>query len=596
MLAADLDAQGWRNLRSVAHSTLYAKEVALIRLGRMRELTIDDFWALPERFCLRAAHRELHYDENESIFAIRAIVRMLWRPYLPLIMFQSLFRIAVVSQSVLFSKVLLCIEDPSNHAWFEPYMYLAANFGLLLIKSQSGRVSRLLDQEEERVNESIRFEILRLSLSIAGTRSMHTNNVYYFMSSIMRGLRGIFSEISSLVTALFTLWLTYQTIGWIAVIPIVVLISLSLVSLSIEYVKRLCGYSLFNSWVPYVDARDIYSNIKTIKFNCWEQKYLDPALVISDNPDAYSQSRIIDQITQVKANAQSVLSSYRHFADTVRGNLGLESLLSIEPTNGIAVRSAVLEAGPSIDMNDCTFTYWKKTEKNVLSDVTLNIASGQLVSVMGSVASGKTSLLLAMCGEVEMRSGTGQVNGRIGYLEQSPYIMNGTLRENILFGRDFDEGFYWRVIKACALMEDIEQWPKHDMTLIGERGINISGGQKARLALARTVYTQADIYILDDPLSAVDAHVKRHLLDHVLLNTGLLGDKVRVVSMNSDHLLPFAHQNVTIDKGKVAVEILEHPRVHTVSTAEDSSTEGESCDDAMSDGSATTLTADVKPT
>ncbi|KAJ1956400.1 Multidrug resistance-associated protein 1 [Linderina pennispora] len=140
-------------------------------------------------------------------------------------------------------------------------------------------------------------------------------------------------------------------------------------------------------------------------------------------------------------------------------------------------------------------------------------------------------------------------------------------------------------------MDDIKRWPDRDMTLIGERGINISGGQKARLALARAVYTRADIYILDDPLSAVDAQVKRHLLDHVLLNTGLLGNKLRVISTNSNHLDAFTNKNIAVDKGQVIVEIQERPRVHTIAEHLEADQKPESEDDAMSVNSATTLTS-----
>ncbi|ORX73129.1 P-loop containing nucleoside triphosphate hydrolase protein, partial [Linderina pennispora] len=148
---------------------------------------------------------------------------------------------------------------------------------------------------------------------------------------------------------------------------------------------------------------------------------------------------------------------------------------------------------------------------------------------MGSVGSGKTTLLLGMCGEVRLTAGTGFVAGRVAYVEQNPYFLDDTLRANILFGNNYEEELYRRVIDACALAEDISRWPDRDMTIISDDGGNISGGQKARVALARAIYTKADIYILDDPLSAVDPHIKRHLLDHVLLNTGILGDKLRVV-------------------------------------------------------------------
>ncbi|KAJ1785312.1 Multidrug resistance-associated protein 1, partial [Coemansia sp. RSA 2399] len=131
--------------------------------------------------------------------------------------------------------------------------------------------------------------------------------------------------------------------------------------------------------------------------------------------------------------------------------------------------------------------------------------------------------------------------------------MNDTVRKNILFGRDYDEAHYNRVVDACALAEDINNWTGGDQTIIGERGINISGGQKARLALARTVYSKADIYVLDDPLSAVDAHVKRHILDNVIMDSGLLGGKIRIVSVNAEHILPYCNQVIRLDSGKASV-------------------------------------------
>ncbi|KAJ2564465.1 ATP-binding cassette glutathione S-conjugate transporter ycf1, partial [Coemansia sp. RSA 1813] len=146
-----------------------------------------------------------------------------------------------------------------------------------------------------------------------------------------------------------------------------------------------------------------------------------------------------------------------------------------------------------------------------------------------------------------MTGGTGAVVGSMALVEQTPWIISGTLRENILFGREYDEDYYNKVIYVCALTEDISNWANKDMTLIGERGINISGGQKARLALARAIYSRADIYILDDPLSAVDAHVKRHILDRVIMDSGLLAGKIRIMSVNMQSLLPYFDKVLSLD-------------------------------------------------
>ncbi|KAJ2512704.1 Multidrug resistance-associated protein 1, partial [Coemansia sp. RSA 2049] len=205
----------------------------------------------------------------------------------------------------------------------------------------------------------------------------------------------------------------------------------------------------------------------------------------------------------------------------------------------------------SILVDGCDFN-WKK-KKAVIKDISLSVGDGELVAVVGKTGSGKSSLLLSICGEVERTKGTGAVFGSIALMEQSPWIMNDTVRENILFGREFDEDHYNRVIEACALADDIKVWTNGDKTMIGERGINISGGQCARLALARTVYSKADIYVLDDPLSAVDAHVKRHILDNVIMDSGLLSGKIRVLSVNAESLLPFFNQVVRLDDGTAVV-------------------------------------------
>ncbi|KAJ2612637.1 ATP-binding cassette glutathione S-conjugate transporter ycf1, partial [Coemansia sp. RSA 1804] len=171
----------------------------------------------------------------------------------------------------------------------------------------------------------------------------------------------------------------------------------------------------------------------------------------------------------------------------------------------------------------------------------------------GRTGTGKSSLLLSICGEVEKTKGTGSVHGTITFMEQKPWILNDTIRNNILFGRKYDKEYYNQVIEACALTEDIENWTRGDNTLIGENGINVSGGQRTRLSLARTVYSKADIYVLDDPLSSVDAHVKRHILENVIMNSGLLGGKIRIIAVNDEKLFPYFHQVIRLEQGKALV-------------------------------------------
>lgn len=140
----------------------------------------------------------------------------------------------------------------------------------------------------------------------------------------------------------------------------------------------------------------------------------------------------------------------------------------------------------------------------MLKNINLQIEKSKCVAVVGTVGSGKSSLISALLGEMDKISGRVNTVGKIAYVPQQAWIQNATLQDNILFGRSMDRQRYDQVIQACALKPDIEILPGGDQTEIGEKGINLSGGQKQRVSLARAVYNDADVYFLDDPLSAVE--------------------------------------------------------------------------------------------
>lgn len=136
----------------------------------------------------------------------------------------------------------------------------------------------------------------------------------------------------------------------------------------------------------------------------------------------------------------------------------------------------------------------------------MRVNDKELVAVVGAVGCGKSSLVSVFLGDMEKISGRVNLLGSVAYVAQQAWIQNATLKENILFGKPFDQKKYDRVIEACALRSDLDMLPGGDQTEIGEKGINLSGGQKQRVSLARAVYQDADVYFLDDPLSAVDSH------------------------------------------------------------------------------------------
>jgi len=180
--------------------------------------------------------------------------------------------------------------------------------------------------------------------------------------------------------------------------------------------------------------------------------------------------------------------------------------------------------GPAVEIANCSFSW--DHEKPFLRKLNLEVPKGSLVAVVGQVGTGKSSLLSAILGEIHKSSGDVTTRGRIGYVAQQSWIQNDSLRGNILFTKKFKEEKYQKIIKACALQADIDLLQMGDRTEIGEKGINLSGGQKQRVALARAVYNNADIYLMDDPLSAVDAHVGKHIFNEVIGPQGLLRNKV----------------------------------------------------------------------
>ncbi|KAG0225249.1 ATP-binding cassette transporter 1 [Mortierella sp. GBAus27b] len=186
---------------------------------------------------------------------------------------------------------------------------------------------------------------------------------------------------------------------------------------------------------------------------------------------------------------------------------------------------------------------WHKDSSPVISDINLALQKDCLLSVIGRVGSGKSSLVAALCGDLERVSGEIRVRGSVAFVPQQAWIMNDTLRANILFGNPYDPVFYQKTIEACCLQPDFEMLLGGDMTEIGERGINLSGGQKARISLARAVYARSDIYLFDDPLSAVDAHVGRTIFDKVIGPKGLLAGKTRVLVT---HQIQYLAQSTTI--------------------------------------------------
>uniref|UniRef100_A0A8W8LGH1 Multidrug resistance-associated protein 4 n=1 Tax=Magallana gigas TaxID=29159 RepID=A0A8W8LGH1_MAGGI len=184
-----------------------------------------------------------------------------------------------------------------------------------------------------------------------------------------------------------------------------------------------------------------------------------------------------------------------------------------------------------------------------LKNIDLEVKKGELLAVVGPVGSGKTSLLLSLIKELPTETGQVRVQGMLAYMAQTPWVMPGTFQANVTFGENVEQERYRRVMHACALNKDLELMRLGDQTLVGERGLLLSGGQKARLTLARTVYREADVYLLDDPLGAVDTEVGSHLFQRCICE--LLRGKTRILVTHQLQYLRSADRIVVLNEGRV---------------------------------------------
>lgn len=227
----------------------------------------------------------------------------------------------------------------------------------------------------------------------------------------------------------------------------------------------------------------------------------------------------------------------------------INKYLRCEELDPDAVHHDTSEEDPVV-MSEGTFA-WSKTLAPTLHDVSVRVPKGSLLAVVGSVGSGKSSFLSALLGDMIRLRGRVNINGSVAYCPQQAWIQNASVKSNILFGERCDQARYEQVLEACALQPDLAILPGGDETEVGEKGINLSGGQKQRISLARAVYSGADVYFFDDPLSAVDSHVGKHIFDKVVGPKGLLKKKTRILVTHRLSVLPQVSSIVVLKDGQV---------------------------------------------
>ncbi|XP_056645129.1 ATP-binding cassette subfamily C member 4-like [Diorhabda sublineata] len=263
---------------------------------------------------------------------------------------------------------------------------------------------------------------------------------------------------------------------------------------------------------------------------------------------AFSLAQLFNNIQLAMAiNFPKALSYYSEAKVSISR---LEEFLILEDMkeNQIAVVNEECKIG-DVKLSEVTASWTEASIIPTLMNINLHIEPGTLCCIVGNVGSGKSSLLQLLLGELPASRGTMSLPGKISYASQEPWLFVSNVRKNILFGKSYIKKKYQDVIKVCSLERDFKQLPYGDRTLVGERGTSLSGGQRARVNLARAVYTEADIYLLDDPLSAVDTEVARHLFDECIVK--YLNRKTRILVTHQLQFMKKADVIVIINNGKI---------------------------------------------
>ncbi|CAG8134255.1 unnamed protein product [Penicillium olsonii] len=330
------------------------------------------------------------------------------------------------------------------------------------------------------------------------------------------------------------------------------------VSLSIPTFASMLAFITYSSTDHNLDPAPIFSSLAL--FNSLRMPLNLLPMVIGQVTDAWTAFKRIQDFLLAEEQNEDIErdESMSNAIELENASFTWERLPTDEKeTTKAEKKAAALEQKETSKTGDDGTAKETPTEPFKLHDMTFEVGRNELLAVIGTVGCGKSSLLSALAGDMRVIDGAIRLSTTRAFCPQYAWIQNTSVRNNILFGKAYDEEWYEKVIDACALTPDLEILPNGDQTEIGERGITVSGGQKQRLNIARAIYFNANLVLMDDPLSAVDAHVGRHIMDKAIC--GLLKDRCRILATHQLHVLNRCDRIIVMDKGRIdAVDTFEN--------------------------------------
>eukprot|EP00667_Euglena_gracilis_P000143 EG_transcript_143 len=569
----------------------------LINTGYRRPLTEDDVWQVPDHLGARVAHREFSAVWQEELRRPKpSLAHALWKafggPYRAAGYWKLLNDAGQFAGPVLLGTLVAFVKG-NGPAW-QGYAIAAAIFlGQYLGAVGENQYFDAVLGTGLRVQGAVSTEVYQKSLKLSqqSRAEQTTGKMTNILSTDTDQLQKVCQQLhilwSSPLRIIISLYFLYRSLGGPAALAGLAALCV-FIPVQLKLAKRLgnCTQLAFQQADQRISlTNEILAGIRIIKSYVWEKAFSARVQQRREKELVWVRSaamaRAFLNLNITLAPLTMAVVSFTVFV-ALGGALTPEvAFTSIALFNVIklplfffpAVIQVVIEAGVSyrrikeflmlpeatpqlgtrperglaVQVRHATFG-WTEGSAD-LESLTFSVPRGDLVCVVGETGSGKSSVLMALLGEMPRRAGQIHLRGKVAFVSQQPWIFKGTIRENILFGKPYDSHRYTETLQVCQLMRDLETFAAGDQQEVGEQGVGLSGGQKQRLSLARAVYADADVFLFDDSLSALDARVGRALFNECIV--GYLGRKTRLLVCNQLHFVPQADKVLVMKDGRI---------------------------------------------
>eukprot|EP00668_Euglena_longa_P015617 GGOE01019733.1.p1 GENE.GGOE01019733.1~~GGOE01019733.1.p1 ORF type:complete len:1708 (+),score=434.21 GGOE01019733.1:758-5125(+) len=569
----------------------------LVQTGCHRPLTEDDVWQGPAHLGARSAHWEfaaMWHEERKRLSP--SLVHALWRsfggPFLRAGVWKLLNDASQFAGPELLGALVTFVEG-NGPAWQGYAMAVAIFVGQFLGAIAENQYFNAVIGTGLRVQGAVTTEIYRKSLRLSqqSRAEQTTGKMSNILSTDTDHLQRVCQKLhvlwSSPLRIVVSLFFLYRRLGGPAALAGMAALCV-FIPIQLRLARRLGNCTQMTC--QHADQRisltnEILAGIRIIKSYVWEKVFLAKVAQRREKELVWVRSaamaRALLNLNITLAPLAMTVVSFAVFVATggvltpevVFTSISLFNVIKLPLIFFPAVIQVVVEAavstrriedflllpeatpqqgaaperGLAVQAKDATFG-WAEGSQD-LKGLDFCIAQGDLVCVVGETGSGKSSLLMALLGEMPQGGGRVSVGGRVAFVSQQPWIFKGTIRENILFGKPYDSLRYTETLQVCQLLRDLDTFADGDQQEVGEQGTGLSGGQKQRLSLARAVYADADVFLFDDSLSALDAHVGRDLFNECIMGT--LRQKTRVLVCNQLHFALEADRVMVLKGGHI---------------------------------------------